>query len=574
MATKSGLRRASFSCIFALAVVAITVSSLATPLAADEPVDEPSSSSLPHSKNLSKPDSRNTISSRNLDNIRYYDTYIEVKTYLELRLDKLIENVFISYDTSGNTFQSTQYTFNDFVRVLRSMSVGGVGAGDTEQYFYTGQTDGMGVIHGLVNIAAFLSQAMAVSIKFDICDEFHMDDTTTNNQYAISNSCGQWGRDYGTEMCTGDEESLTCGVGLNNTIVAASTYGSFPPFQCKPKETASDYTGFWHGEGYLVEAPPFANRAGRIDTEGCCWWGRGVLQTRSACMFGKLNAYLGAGAAKSGYANYYDFDFCAYPEIVCEGPSTRDVRWAVGYYEWLDRVQTFVDRSTGMTYLEHLDAYIERGFEYEEEFINVVGMAIPIGCSDLGCYSAGKISVVDEERKANFLMLVHDILDIPGFAKATPLPTPSPTANATGSSDDSFSSVLWYPKYTTWETGVCINTSPVPGNIETFASQLECCVTFFSTQVDGHCLGQVPAPAPVDDSIGSVEPLPTTPQPTYFFIAPPPSSSPVEAFIFLPTPIPTFTETELVTLPSDASSRSRFRCTFIAIAGCLIAFVA
>lgn len=56
---------------------------------------------------------------------------------------------------------------------------------------------------------------------------------------------------------------------------------------------------------------PVANTAGRTDVEGCCWWGRGVIQTTGICNFGKLNYYLGARASKEGRDSPYpDVDFC------------------------------------------------------------------------------------------------------------------------------------------------------------------------------------------------------------------------------------------------------------------------
>ena len=79
-----------------------------------------------------------------------------------------------------------------------------------------------------------------------------------------------------------------------------------------------------------------------------CWyrWGRGILFTRGICNFGRLNHYLGRKAAGQGFLNYYDIDFCVYPQIVCE--DTRALKWDVGYFEWADRVQTYQNTAEGL----------------------------------------------------------------------------------------------------------------------------------------------------------------------------------------------------------------------------------
>lgn len=51
---------------------------------------------------------------------------------------------------------------------------------------------------GLVNLAFFLANAMAEAITGDSCDEINWE--KVGSQYAISNSCGQNGRDYATEI--------------------------------------------------------------------------------------------------------------------------------------------------------------------------------------------------------------------------------------------------------------------------------------------------------------------------------------------------------------------------------------
>jgi hypothetical protein len=52
------------------------------------------------------------------------------------------------------------------------------------------------------------------------------------------------------------------------------------PLKCGPKSKFPT-TGFWDFElGRENNADAYANARGRVDVEGCCWWGRGVIQTR------------------------------------------------------------------------------------------------------------------------------------------------------------------------------------------------------------------------------------------------------------------------------------------------------
>ena len=99
-----------------------------------------------------------------LDQSNYFDTFEEVKSWLDAKQAQLENSAFLSYDFNGNPYNSTWYKYDDFIRVLESLSVAGVGGGNDQLRFYTG-ADGRGSIHGLVNSAAFLAHAMAVAIQ-------------------------------------------------------------------------------------------------------------------------------------------------------------------------------------------------------------------------------------------------------------------------------------------------------------------------------------------------------------------------------------------------------------------------
>lgn len=73
-----------------------------------------------------------------------------------------------------------------------------------------------------------------------------------------------------------------------------------PPFFCGPRMYFPS-TGYYDAEYNVVRnQEPFANRAGRTDVQSCCFWGRGAAQIKGACLYGKLNYYIGARAKEEG----------------------------------------------------------------------------------------------------------------------------------------------------------------------------------------------------------------------------------------------------------------------------------
>jgi len=364
----------------------------------------------------------------------------EVKQRLLNKRTEIENSVFLSYDSEGYVYQSTAYSFDDFLKALYPISVEGVGDVKNPIRFYVGQTDKQNIVKGLVNLAAFLAHAMAVSIKYDVCDEFNIDATDAASQkYAVSNACGQWGNSYQDEgVCVGGSEEVevaTCNVDPYMEITAADSLGwekAAPPLECRPRESQGDFTGHWDAElGVLNEIYPYANRLGVLHNEGCCWWGRGVLMTRGTCSFGKLNYYLGQQAAAQGFVSFYAIDFCTYPEVVCEGPNTLGLRWTVGYFEWADRVQTYRNTLEGLDYMEDLNTFVESGFIDVNRFIDVVGKALPFGCGEESCLAAEER--VTQERRDNFINLVFNVFDLPNLIGVTPFPSPPPTNQPTTS---------------------------------------------------------------------------------------------------------------------------------------------
>lgn len=216
---------------------------------------------------------------------------------------------------------------------------------------------------------------------------------------------------------------MECPVDKNMEITAithAKWYGAPAPFFCRPKQNENDFTGKWN-HGYMcnvgwVDPPkvcdvyegqkaggfdnskPVSNRNGRTDTEGCCWWGRGVIQTTGICNFGKLNYYLGSRAAKEGRKTpYADVDFCKDPEIICSSKKYTELKWIAGMFYWMESVQKYDAR--GWNYMDELRNFVDGGFQ-NLSFIDAVSGIVNRGCHDPPCGTGAVDGGM--ERKSNF----------------------------------------------------------------------------------------------------------------------------------------------------------------------------
>ena len=209
-----------------------------------------------------------------------------------------IDNNILLYQTPQSVWiPSTVYRYQDLLDGLRVMYNDGV----ANKYFYMGDDSAQGHLYGLVNIAAFLAQSMKETIQYNACDENSWD--LVNGMYPLSNSCGQLGQSYQDYKCSESEAHMECLVNPNMEIKAttnAKWYGAPGPLFCGPKAKYPS-TGFWdyskecnkpwadppetcdvyEGQkaGGFDNSSPIPNSLGRTDVEGCCFWGRGVIQT-------------------------------------------------------------------------------------------------------------------------------------------------------------------------------------------------------------------------------------------------------------------------------------------------------
>jgi len=328
------------------------------------------------------------------------------------------QHVLKSYTADGTAYASVRYTYEGFFRSLLIMGNDGFGAdfkfmlwdADKEKYRY-----------GLVNLAAFLANCMVEAISDDTCDELNWQQVA--GRYAISNSCGQEGRSYQEETC--GIYSCTNDANMEITAVhAANDVRAPPPMECRPGSGSEFYSGYWDtNSGTEIKKTPYANTAGRIDVEGCCYWGRGALLTRSSCSIGKLNYFLGARADREGRASLYpNIDFCVDPEATCASSVTDELRWTTAFFEWSEHVQRY--NNNGWAYEDELNKFFDGGM-VDDSFIDTVGKILSLGCHEDGC-SDLEVRMANE-RKANFYTIINDVFGIGSIKMPTKPPTSGPT---------------------------------------------------------------------------------------------------------------------------------------------------
>lgn len=334
-----------------------------------------------------------------------------------------IDNNILLYQNPSNEWEpSNVYRYDDFSAALGVMHTDGV----ANKYFYMGGDSLNGHKYGLVNIAAFLAQSMKETIRYNACDENSWD--LVNGVYPVSNACGQLGQSYQDYKCSAAEAHMQCEVDPNMDIRATTNskwWGAPAPLFCGPK-SVYPHTGFWdytmtchdpwadppqHCEDYEGQKAggfnndsPTPNSSGRTDVEGCCFWGRGVIQTTGICNFGKLNYYLGARAASEGRdARYPDINFCEHPDAICSSEEHKELKWIAGMFYWVESLQSY--NSGGWNYINELQKWVDGGM-VGNSFIDSVSGIVNRGCHNPPC-AAGAVDG-QFERSTNFWKVLSE----------------------------------------------------------------------------------------------------------------------------------------------------------------------
>ena len=378
-------------------------------------------------------------------------TAAAVEAVLEASKDG-IDNKILLYQTPSMQWEpSSVYRYSDLLSALRVMYNDGVAG----KYFYMGDDSPDGYKYGLVNIAAFLAQSMKETIQYNACDENSWD--LVNGVYPVSNACGQLGQSYQDYKCSADEAHMECPVNPNLKIKAttnAKWYGAPAPLYCGPK-TDYPFTGYWdysaecnkpwanppeyceeyNGQkaGAFNNNSPVPNSSGRIDVEGCCFWGRGVIQTTGVWWvqlisiadflenasaysfylwlplstysnFGKLNYYLGARAAEEGRVSRYpDINFCEQPDAICASEEHKELKWIAGMFYWVESLQGY--NVGGWDYITELKKFVDNGMS-GNYFVDGVSGIVNRGCHNPPC-ATGDVDG-NADRSSNFYKVLTE----------------------------------------------------------------------------------------------------------------------------------------------------------------------
>jgi hypothetical protein len=346
--------------------------------------------------------------------------------------EALARQFLVAEQPDGKLKPSELYKWPDLLRALHQMHSEGAGP----YRFYMGDKSDRGDTrwkYGLVNVAAFLAEAMEESIHYDVCDENNWDQASG---YKISSACGQLGQKYADLEC-----ELACprDPSLEVTAVThARWWGAPGPLFCASDRALAaaglgkdGKTGHWDARPdcspYPAAAPDFklgkepaylraqceayaGQKAGNWvwdgsgdSVQGCCWWGRGVIQTSGRCNIGKLNHYLGHGHLdpsknpRSWKPLYADVDFCKTPEAICASEQHPELKWIAGLFFWTSNVQAYEKK--GWKYKDRLKAFVDTGLK-DPSFIDGVSGIVNRGCHDAPC-GGGPVHQ-PEVRRGNF----------------------------------------------------------------------------------------------------------------------------------------------------------------------------
>jgi len=370
------------------------------------------------------------------------------------------DGVFQYQTPSGGWLPSTLYKWKDMIEGVKIMATTGIGA--QKLYIGEGANFNYGLVNLAAFLGQCMKETIMYNAcdENNWSDPKYVQQVG-GEPYPAAAACGQGKQSYQDYKCSAADDQIAGGkmaCDVDNSMefrahTQAEWYGAPPKLFCAPKskvpkapkwnygapwcpqrggydykepfpenvslDTYFDYVnggggcrdydpikaGGWEfcgGKGCPgTPQPLFGHDAGRTDVEGCCWWGRGVIQTTGVCNFGKLNYYMGKrGHSEGREVLYPDIDFCRNPGSICEEDAPPALKWIAGFFYWLNDVQSYVD-ADGWVYMEKLRNWTDAGMNTaDKSYIDACSGIVNRGCYNPPC--GGNPMDGGEQRAANF----------------------------------------------------------------------------------------------------------------------------------------------------------------------------
>lgn len=391
-------------------------------------------------------------------------------------------------DTKG-WVESDVYTWPDMTKAVQLMATKGVGSaklymGGSENYMY-------GLVNVAAFLAQCMQETIQYNAcDENNWSDKAVVKKHGGSTYSSTSACGQLHQSYQDYTCSAEEDAQAGGrmaceadpLMEERAWTQASWYGAPAKLFCAPKSkvphaprwdysdpwcapeggwghespfsddvpldlyfdyvnqggSCKDYqgikTGGWKfdGEGCVKGAcpgsdSPLFGREARTDLEGCCWWGRGVIQTTGTCNFGKLNFYMGKRAADEGRdAIYPSIDFCKKPGSICDPSGPGELKWVAGFFFWMNSVQPY--SSGGWTYLDELKKWVNNGMNVADtSFIDGASGIVNRGCHNPPNCGTGELHA-GKERAEHFTKVIEAMgLSGGGSGPKAPVAPPLPS---------------------------------------------------------------------------------------------------------------------------------------------------
>lgn len=370
------------------------------------------------------------------------------------------DGVFQYQTPSGGWLPSTLYTWKDMIEGVKIMATQGIG----KEKLFVGEGGNFkyGLVNLAAFLGQCMKETIMYNAcdENNWSDPKYVQQVG-GQAYPAAASCGQGKQSYQDYKCTADDDAIAggkmaCDVDNDMELRAhtqAEWYGAPPKMFCGPKSkipkapkwnwggpwcpqaggydykkpfadnvsldtyyeyvnkggSCRDYdpikAGGWQFCGSNgcenTPAPLFGHPDGRTDVEGCCWWGRGVIQTTGVCNFGKLNWYMGKrGHSEGRDVLYPDIDFCKNPGAICEPDAPPALKWIAGFFYWLNSVQSYVDKD-GWVYMDKLRNWTDAGMQTtDRSYIDACSGIVNRGCYNPPC--GGNPMDGGDQRAANF----------------------------------------------------------------------------------------------------------------------------------------------------------------------------